>query len=137
MKYVIGKNRNQIEFYSLEELIEKDNEVRLIDLFVDSLPLLEYGFEDPKQNEKGGRPAYHPSDLLKLYIYGYQNRIRSSRGLEAECRRNIELFWLLKELRPDHNTINRFRKDNGEAIRQVFRATVKTAQNLNLIGGAL
>ena len=74
---------------------------------------------------------------LKLFIYGYQNRIRSSRGLEAECKRNIELFWLMKELRPDHNTINRFRKDNAEAIRQVFRATVKTAQNLNLIGGAL
>lgn len=137
MKYVQGNDRYQskISTHCLDETIESGNPVRVIDAFVDSLPLEEFGFRLDYREE--GRPAYHPSDLLKLYIYGYQNRIRSSRGLEAECRRNIELFWLLKELRPDHNTINRFRKDNGEAIRQVFRATVKTAQNLNLIGGAL
>ena len=70
MKYIKGKNRNQIEFYSLEMLIEQNNEVRLIDLFVDGLPLAEYGFAESKQNSLGGRPAYHPSDLLKLYIYG-------------------------------------------------------------------
>ena len=137
MKYVIGKNRNQIEFYSLEELIDKDNEVRLIDLFVDSLPLLEYGFEDPKQNEKGGRPAYHPSDLLKLYIYGYQNRIRSSRQLEKECNRNLEVKWLMRGLIPDHNTISNFRRDNPDAIKKVFRATVELAKNFELIGGKL
>lgn len=137
MKYVIGKNRNQIEFYSLEELIEKDNEVRLIDLFVDSLPLLEYGFEKPKQNEKGGRPAYHPSDLLKLYIYGYQNRIRSSRQLEKECVRNLEVKWLMRGLIPDHNTISNFRRDNPDAIKKVFRATVELAKNFELIGGKL
>ena len=137
MKYVQGNDRYQSKISTgcLDETVDADNPVRVIDAFVDSLPLETFGFRlDYGEN---GRPAYHPADLLKLYIYGYQNRIRSSRGLEAECKRNIELFWLLKELRPDHNTINRFRKDNAEAIRQVFRATVKTAQNLNLIGGTL
>ena len=137
MKYVQGNDRHQsrISTHCLDETVEPDNPVRVIDAFVDSLPLEEYGFRVDYREE--GRPAYHPADLLKLYIYGYQNRIRSSRGLEAECKRNLELFWLLKELTPDHNTINRFRKNNAGAIRQVFLATVKTAQNLNLIGGKL
>ena len=137
MVYLQGNDRYQsrISTHCLDETIAADNPVRVIDAFVDSLPLKDFGFRmDYGEN---GRPAYHPADLLKLYIYGYQNRIRTSRTLEAECKRNIELFWLLKELRPDHNTINRFRKDNTDAIRQVFRATVKTAQNLNLIGGTL
>lgn len=137
MKYIVGKSRNQIEFYSLEELIEQDNEVRLIDLFVDSLPLSEYGFEESKQNEKGGRSAYHPSDLLKLYIYGYQNRIRSSRQLEKECIRNIEVKWLMHNLVPDHNTISNFRRDNPDAIKKEFRATVELAKHFDLIGGKL
>ncbi len=137
MKYIVGKNRNQVEFYSLEELIEQDNEVRLIDLFVDSLPLNDFGFETPKQNEQGGRPAYHPSDLLKLFIYGYLNRIRSSRQLEKECVRNIEVKWLMRNLVPDHNTISNFRKDNPKAIKKVFRATVELAKNFELIGGKL
>lgn len=137
MKYVQGKDRYQskINIHCLDETVDADNPVRVIDAFVNSLPLEEFGFRLDYSEE--GRPAYHPADLLKLYIYGYQNRIRSSRGLEVECRRNIELFWLLKELRPDHNTINRFRKDNPEAIRQVFRATVRTAQSFGLIGGTL
>ena len=137
MKYIIGKNRNQVEFYSLEELIEQDNEVRLIDLFVDSLPLGEFGFSESKQNEQGGRPSYHPSDLLKLFIYGYLNRIRSSRQLEKECVRNMEVKWLMRNLVPDHNTISNFRKDNPKAIKKVFRATVELAKNFELIGGKL
>jgi len=137
MKYIIGENRNQITFYSLEELIEQDNEVRLIDLFVDSLPLEDFGFSESKQNEQGGRPAYHPSDLLKLFIYGYLNRIRSSRQLEKECVRNMEVKWLLRGLVPDHNTISNFRKDNPKAIKKVFRATVELAKNFELIGGKL
>ena len=137
MKYVQGKDRFQVEISTrcLDEMVDQDNPVRVIDVFVDSLPLEEFGFKvDYNEN---GRPAYHPSDLLKLYIYGYQNRIRTSRSLEAESKRNIELFWLLKDLTPDHNTINRFRKENAEPIRQVFRATVKTAQHFKLIGGKL
>jgi len=84
-----------------------------------------------------GRPPYNPADLLKLYIYGYMNRMRSSRVLEKECHRNLEVIWLLKTLKPDHNTISRFRKDNPKAIKRVFRHSVALAKNFNLIGGVL
>ena len=116
MKFITGKNRHQVQIYSqcLEDTIDQDNEIRLIDLFVDSLQLSDFGFKmDFIEN---GRPAYHPADLLKLFIYGYLNRMRSSRILEKECKRNIELMWLLKGLTPDHNTISNFRKDNPNAI---------------------
>jgi transposase len=86
---------------------------------------------------ENGRPAYHPADLLKLFIYGYLNKIRSSRDLEKECRRNIEVMWLLKCLKPDHNTIANFRRDNPKAIKKVFRTTVQIARHFNLIGGKL
>lgn len=137
MKFIIGKNRQQVQIYSqcLDETIDQDNEIRLIDLFVDSLQLSDYGFEmDFIEN---GRPAYHPADLLKLFIYGYLNRMRSSRVLEKECNRNIELMWLLKGLAPDHNTISNFRKDNPKAIQKVFQQTVKLANHFDLIGGKL
>lgn len=120
---------------SLEELISPDNEVRCIDAFVDSLPLEKLGFRtDFPEN---GRPAYHPTVLLKLLVYGYLNRIRSSRCLERECHRNIEVMWLLGQLTPDHNTIANFRKNNSRAISRVFRATVKVARHFQLIGGEL
>lgn len=137
MKFIKGKNRQQVEIYtrSLDETIEKDNEVRLIDLFVDSLKLKDYGFD--MEFVDNGRPAYHPADLLKLFIYGYLNKIRSSRDLEKECKRNIEIIWLLKGLQPDHNTISNFRRDNPKAIKSVFRATVKIAKHFDLIGGTL
>ncbi len=80
---------------------------------------------------ENGQPAHHPRDLLKLYIYGYLNRIRSSRGLEKECKRNIEVMWLLKGLVPDHNTISNFRRDNPKAIRRVFQATVRVARHFD------
>ena len=137
MKFINGTNRNQLPLFasSIDEAIAQDNEIRLIDLFVDSLKLPDFGFTfDFVEN---GRPAYHPSDLLKLFIYGYLNRMRSSRTLEKECSRNIELMWLLKGLVPDHNTIANFRKDNPKAIARVFRATVKLASHFELIGGTL
>jgi transposase len=137
MKFITGTNRNQLPLFatSMDDAIAQDNEIRLIDLFVDSLKLSDYGFDfDFVEN---GRPAYHPSDLLKLFIYGYLNRMRSSRTLEKECSRNIELMWLMKGLFPDHNTISNFRKDNPKAIRRVFRATVQMAQHFDLIGGTL
>jgi transposase len=137
MKYIQGENRKQIHLFtqSLDEIIESDNEVRLIDAFVEHLDIEEYGFE---QNRiENGRPAYHPKTLLKLYIYGYLNRIRSSRQLEKETKRNIELMWLLQNLNPDHNTISNFRRDNNKAIRKVFRKTVEIAQYFNLIGKKL
>lgn len=137
MKYIIGNNRNQMSLFCLEEYIAQDNEVRLVDLFVDSLPLSDYNFEQKRDLALGGRPAYHPSDLLKLFIYGYMNRIRSSRQLEKECIRNMELRWLMRELVPDHNTISNFRRDNPDAIQKVFRATVELAKNFDLIGGKL
>jgi len=137
MKYIQGQNREQVFLFpiSIDSSISLDNEVRLIDAFVSGLPLKEYGFRlDYIEN---GRPAYHPADLLKLYIYGYLNRIRSSRVLERECQRNIEVMWLMKGLVPDHNTISNFRRDNPKAIRRVFQATVKIAKHFNLIGGKL
>jgi transposase len=137
MKFIQGHNRNQITLFpvSLEQSIDQDNEARLIDLFVDSLSIKDYGFRtDFPEN---GRPAYHPSDLLKLFIYGYMNKVRSTRDLEKECGRNIEVMWLLKYLKPDHNTISNFRKDNEKAIMKVFRATVQIAKHFDLIGGKL
>ena len=110
MKYIQGQNRNQTLLFpvSLDEAVDPENEVRIIDLFVNSIDLSDFGFRvDYGEN---GRPAYHPADLLKLYIYGYLNKIRSSRDLEKECHRNIEVMWLLQNLKPDHNTISNFRR---------------------------
>ena len=137
MKFIQGHNRTQINLFpvSLDQSIDPDNEVRMIDLFVDSLSIKDYGFRtDFTEN---GRPAYHPADLLKLFIYGYMNKVRYSRDLEKECKRNIEVMWLLKCLKPDHNTISNFRRDNPKAIKKVFRATVQIAKHFDLIGGKL
>jgi transposase len=137
MKFIQGHNRTQINLFpvSLDQSIDPENEVRIIDLFVDSLPIKDYGFRmDFIEN---GRPAYHPADLLKLFIYGYLNKVRSSRDLEKECKRNIEVMWLLKFLKPDHNTIANFRRDNPKAIKKVFRTTVQIAKHFDLIGGKL
>jgi transposase len=136
MQYLKKESRTQLALYTtcLDDMVGTDNSVRDIDQFVDSLDLDELGFAAlPSQ----GRPPYNPADLLKLYIYGYMNRMRSSRQLELECHRNIELIWLLGNLKPDHNTIARFRKDNHKAIKRVFRATVQVAKNHQLIGARL
>ena len=137
MKFIQGHDRTQTHLFpvSIEESIDSDNEVRIIDIFVDSLPLKKLGFD--MDFDENGRPAYHPADLLKLYIYGYQNRIRSSRCLEKECKRNIEVIWMEKGLKPDHNTISNFRRDNAKAIKNVFRSTVSIAKHFDLIGGTL
>jgi len=137
MKFIQGQSRNQITLFpvSLESSIDENNEVRLIDLFVDSLHMGDMDFA--MEFVENGRPAYHPKDLLKLYIYGYLNRTRSSRELEKETKRNIEVIWLLKGLSPDHNTISNFRRDNPKSIKKVFRATVQIAKNFDLIGGKL
>jgi len=137
MKYIKGQSRSQTYLFpvSLDDAIGADNEVRLIDVFVDSLALESYGFQiDQGEN---GRPAYHPGDLLKLFIYGYMNKVRSSRRLEKESKRNIEVMWLLGSLHPDHNTISNFRRDNPRAIKKVFMETVKIANYFNLIGATL
>ena len=138
MNYITGFDRDQAVLIpeTINQLIDKDNTVRFIDVFVGSLQVVDFGFKDIRLNVNG-RPPFHPKDLLKLYIYGYLNRIRSSRSLEKECKRNIELIWLMKGLVPDHNTIANFRKDNPTSIKKVFRATVSIAKNLDLIGGVL
>ncbi|GET31633.1 hypothetical protein PbJCM13498_04960 [Prolixibacter bellariivorans] len=137
MKFIQGQDRTQTHLFpvSLDQTIDRDNQVRLIDLFVDKFDLQKLGFQTSMV--ENGRPAYHPSVLLKLYIYGYMNRIRSSRCLEKECKRNIEVMWLIQCLCPDHNTIANFRRDNSRAIKKVFRETVHMASWFDLIGGKL
>lgn len=121
MKYIEGFDRNQATLFPqcIDEIIPPDAEVRIIDEFVNALPLAELGFLD-HQPVEDGRPMYHPRDLFKLYLYGYMNRIRTSRLLERECERNIELIWLLKGLRPCFRTIAGFRSANPEAFRNTF-----------------
>ena len=121
---------------AVDDYVGSDNPVRFIDAFVDGLDLAAAGFGrvEPKVT---GRPAYAPADLLKLYIYGYLNRVRSSRRLEAETHRNIEVIWLLRHLKPDFKTIADFRRDNRKAFRRVFREFVLLCRRLDLFGREL
>jgi transposase len=137
-RYVEGENRSQSTLFaeSLEDYIAEDNPVRVVDVFVDELDLKGMGFEGAEP-EATGRPAYHPGTLLKLYIYGYLNRIQSSRRLERETQRNVELMWLTGRLSPYFKTIADFRKDNGKAIRRVCREFVLLCRNMNLFTDAL
>jgi transposase len=135
-RFVEGVDREQSTLFPLylEDWIDEDNPVRAIDVFVDELELGELGFSgvDP---EITGRPSYHPSVLLKLYIYGYLHRVQSSRRLEREAGRNVEVMWLTGRLAPDHKTIADFRKDNGHAIRRVCARFVMLCRNLGLLTG--
>ena len=120
----------------MDDYVGPDNPVRFIDAFVDGLDLEAAGFQRVQPADKG-RPGYDPADLLKLYIYGYLNRIRSSRRLEAETHRNLEVIWLLRQLRPDFKTIADFRRDNRGAFRAVFRHFVRLCRELGLYGREL
>ena len=137
-RYVEGENRSQSTLFpeSLDDYIAEDNPVRVVDVFVDELDLKELGFEGAEP-EATGRPAYHPATLLKIYIYGYLNRLQSSRRLERETQRNVELIWLTGRLSPDFKTIADFRKDNGKAIRRVCREFVVLCRSLNLFSEAI
>ena len=137
-RYVEGQDRSQATLFpeSLDEYIAEDNPVRVVDVFVDELDLKDLGFQGAEP-EATGRPAYHPATLLKIYIYGYLNRVQSSRRLERETQRNVELIWLTGRLSPDFKTIADFRKDNGPAIRRVCREFVLLCRNLNLFTEAL
>jgi transposase len=131
--HIQGQSRSQSTLFpeAIDDFIAEDNPIRVIDVFVDQLDLLELGFE--AVNAKlTGRPGYHPSTMLKLYIYGYLNRIQSSRRLEKESHRNVELMWLLERLRPDFKTIANFRKDNGKGIKNVCRKFVELCRQLNM-----
>jgi transposase len=134
-RFVEGTDRKQSTLFPdcLEDWIDENNSVQVIDAFVDELDLAELGF-DGVAPEVTGRPAYHPSVLLKLYIYGYLNRVQSSRRLEREAGRNVELMWLTGRLVPDHKTIADFRKDNGKAIRKVCARFILLCRTLGLFG---
>src|SRR5881396_3058390 len=137
-RFVEGVDRGQSTLFPdcLEDWIGEDNPVRVIDVFVDELDLAELGFSGVEA-EVTGRPSYHPSALLKLYIYGYLNRVQSSRRLEREAQRNIELMWLTRRLAPDFKTIADFRKDNGAAIRAVCGQFVALCRGLKLFTRAI
>jgi transposase len=136
-RFVEGLDRGQSTLFpeTLDDFIDGDNPVRVVDAFVEALDLGDLGFSgvDPKDT---GRPSYHPSVLLKLYIYGYLNRVQSSRRLEREAGRNVEVMWLTGHLVPDHKTIADFRKDNGSAIRKVCARFVTLCRRLGLLAEA-
>lgn len=137
-RFIQGEHRGQSTLLpeSLDDYVADTNPVRVVDVFVDELDLGRLGFKGVVPAETG-RPAYHPAVLLKIYIYGYLNRIQSSRRLERETQRNVELMWLTGRLMPDFKTIANFRKDNGQAIRRVCRQFVVLCQQLGLFAEAL
>ena len=138
MSYIEGEDRGQRILFPevLDDYISEDNVVRFIDAYVDGLEMEELEFKQSAPKETG-RPPYDPRDLLKLYIYGYLNRLRTSRMLERECGRNLELMWLMRKLRPDFKTIADFRKENRQSFKGVFRQFVLLCKKMGLLGGEL
>lgn len=138
MGYIKGEERNQTFLLpdSIDEYVDENNPVRIIDVYVDQLNMVELTFTRATSPTMG-RPPYDPKDLMKLYLYGYLNRVRSSRRLEQEAARNLEVIWLLKKLRPDFKTIADFRKDNKQALKKVFRQFVHLCQEWSLFGKEL
>jgi transposase len=135
-RFISGADRTQTTLFPpcVDDWIDEENSVRVVDAFVDALDLAELGFAGVEPAATG-RPSYHPSVLLKLYIYGYLNRIQSSRRLEREADRNVELMWLVGRLVPDHKTIADFRRDNGAAIKQVCSRFVLLCREMGLLAG--
>ena len=137
-RFIEGEDRTQVTLLPecLDDYIDEDNPVRIVDVFVDEIDLLSLGFSgvDPAAT---GRPAYHPAVLLKLYIYGYLNRIQSSRRLEREAQRNIELMWLIGRLAPDFKTIADFRRNNGVGIRNVCKRFIAMCRQLKIFSQAM
>jgi len=136
--YITGEDRNQIILFpeSIDEYVSDNNSIRIIDEYIKQLDLKRLGFKRAV-NPSTGRPPYHPKDMLKLYLYGYLNRVRSSRRLEQEAIRNLEVIWLLKKLKPDFKTIADFRKDNKKALKKVFRDFTKLCDEWELFGKEL
>ena len=131
--HIKGQGRHQVTLLPevLDDFVTEDNPARVIDVFVDELPLDALGFERVNAKQTG-RPGYHPATMLKLYIYGYLNRIQSSRRLEKEAHRNVELMWLLERLTPDFKTIADFRKNNGKGIRNACRAFIDLCRQMQM-----
>lgn len=138
MNHITGTPREQLIMFpdAIEDYISPENPVHFLDAFVDTLDMSTLGFQHAAPKETG-RPPYQPKDLLKLYLYGYLNRIRSSRLLERESTRNLEVMWLLKRLSPDHKTISRFRQQHSDAMRSVFKQFVLICQKASLFGSEL
>ena len=134
MDHILGQDRNQLQFLSLEQVVPTDSWARVVDLFVDLLPLDELGFKHANTGREG-RPPYNPSTLLKLYLYGYKHSIRSSRKLAYSCKINVELWWLLRGLTPSFRTIAYFRKENANALKASFRRFVLMLKELDIIEG--
>src|SRR6201747_382173 len=136
-RFIEGEDRQQVTLLPecLDDYLGEDNPVRVVDVFVEELDLQALGFAGVEPAVTG-RPSYHPSVLLKLYIYGYLNRIQSSRRLEREAGRNVEVMWLLGRLAPDHKTIADFRKDNGLALRKVCARFVELCREMGLLATA-
>ncbi len=140
MNWIRGWDRQQPHFLPecVEDYVAPDNPVRFIDAFVETLDLRAEGFQFPEVHPQDrGRPAYHPGELLRLYLYGYCHQVRSSRLLQAQCRHNLEVIWLLRKLTPDFRTIADFRKDNATAFKQVLRQFNGLCRELDLFGGQL
>src|SRR6187551_3957427 len=137
-RFIVGVDRQQATLLPecLDDFIAEDNTVRVVDVFIDELDLVALGFEGASPAATG-RPSYNPSVLLKLYLYGYLNRIQSSRRLERECQRNVELMWLTGRLAPDFKTIADFRRDNGKGIRNICRRFVMLCRELKLFSQAI
>ncbi|EKE8130601.1 transposase, partial [Salmonella enterica] len=131
--HIKGQGRHQVTLLPdvLDDFVTEDNPVRVIDIFVDELQLDVLGFERVNAKQTG-RPGYHPATMLKLYIYGYLNRIQSSRRLEKEAHRNVELMWLLERLAPDFKTIADFRKNNGKGIKNACRAFIDLCRQMQM-----
>ena len=132
--FIEGENRYQVTMFPerMDDYVNEDSLVRVVDVFIDRLDISGLGFKTEPADT--GRPGYHPRTMLKLYVYGYLNRVQSSRRLEVEANRNVERMWLTGRLAPDFKTIADFRKDNGEAIRLVCREFVALCGKLGLIG---
>ena len=141
MKIKQGISRGQMQFTSLDDFITANNPVRILDAFVEKLDIIQLGIQhhsagklQPSKANPGGAPRFSDKLLLKLYLYGYLNKIRSSRKLEQECGRNVELRWLMQELVPNYHTIADFRKNYSGALKNLFKLYVHFLDELNLLG---
>ena len=137
-KYIKGISRGQACLFPerIDDYVEKENEVRVIDAFVESLDMEELGFERANPKETG-RPGYDPRDMLKLYLYGYKSKIRSSRNLEKACRTNVEVMWLMKKIVPDFRCISDFRKESKGKLKEVFKEFIFICKSENLISNEI
>ena len=138
MRHLEGDSRQQGRLLpeTLDDYVASDHPVRVIDAYIDQLDLITLDFSKAETKATGRKP-YHPGDLLKLYIYGYLNQVRSSRRLEKECHRNLEVIWLLKRLKPDFKTLSDFRKDNAKAIKAACQAFIHFCRDAGLVSGDL